>query len=504
MAVKKNVIIFYTDQLRADYLGCYGNKYAITTNIDALAQQGIRYENHYSSSPVCMPARASFNTGRTVLANRVYDNGINLPDDEITMPMVFKEAGYATHSYGKLHHQVHVPNEGKQSYEAIDPFEDDGELTNWHGPYYGYDHVELAIGHGEDSWGHYGMWRKKNFPDLKIGEETSPNERKYPDMQVWESGVPVNAHASTWVADRTIDFLKNRDEEKPFFLNVSFPDPHHSFTPPSEYAEKFKDIEFPVPQKRDDEHDDRPLPYRLSMEHASLPFRESDSTKVDPLPSYAVHNPSLKGDAYNMMIAHTHAMMNLVDDSIGRVMDELKQQGLDKNTVIVFTADHGDFLGDHHFFLKALLPSRSLLHIPLIIVDPDRDHDICAEVCSNIDVMPTLLNACNIEIPEPVQGEVLPQLSESMTRKYAFEAAISKGSTNLNHYTIFTKKYKISYFPQLDEGELFDLEVDPNELVNLYNKEEYNTIRDQLMVELCKAHAQAETSCCANTLDGKF
>ena len=483
MICHKNVIVFGTDQQRADSLGCMGNSLAQTPNLDKLASQGVLYKNHYSTNPICMPSRASFITGCHLQAHRVLDNGIFLSKDQLTMPEVFRRAGYRTASFGKLHFQptsdLFDTSKKNTSMESITRW-NNGELDHWTGSYYGFEEVGLAVGHGEVGSGHYGRWRARNFPDLKIGPSHAQGDLNFPQYRCYKSNMPLEAHSSTWVADEAIKYL-DKAGKGPFYLNVSFPDPHVPFTPPAPYHSMFDDIKFPPPHAVEGENKIKPKVYREAM------LRGASQENSNP-----EHYPDFNGQAYQQVVAHTHGMISLIDDCIGRVLAKLDEKGLTRETIIVFTSDHGDFLGDHHFFAKAVTPCRSLLHIPLIIVDPDSKRGIGNSVCSNVDVMPTLLSMCNIEIPDTVQGVILPGLGENPKRNYAFEAGWSKNGPDYLHYTIYKQEYRISIFPYLGEGELYDLRKDPFEHVNLFNDPAYKNIRHELIEELLYAVGLAE------------
>ncbi len=476
---KKNVLIFCTDQLRADFLGCMGNPAARTPHLDALAALGTLHTRHYASNPVCMPSRASFVTGRTILAHRVLDNGIFLPETELTMPEVFRRNGWRTASFGKLHFQTYKPFAGDNSHESRERWES-RELADWHGPYYGFEEVRLTVGHGEGCGGHYGLWRKEKFPDLKLGSGQADGE-KFPEFDAYKSNLPPAAHHSTWTADRAIEFLDAPDDGRPFFLNVSFPDPHHPFTPPAPYGDRFDGVDFPPPHAVPEENDAKPKPYRDAM--TRNPF---------PTDGGARHFPAFQGAVRNRVLANTHGMLSLIDENIGRVLAKLEATGRAQNTVIVFTSDHGDFLGDHHFLYKAQLPCRSLLHIPLIVAGPDIPAGQSDAPGSNIDVMPTLLAACGLEIPATVQGVVLPGPGEAPRRDHAFEAGWSKASREYHHFSIYMRDWRISYFPHLADGELYDLQADPWEHRNLFHSPAHAATRAALIEELLQAVGRAE------------
>lgn len=480
MSRAKNIVIFNTDQQRADSLGCMGNTLARTPALDALAARGALYRNHYAANPVCMPSRASFITGRHLQAHRLLDNGIFLPECELTMPEAFRRKGYRTASFGKLHFQTFKPHEGDRSMESWARWQS-GELDGWSGPYYGFEEVSLTVGHGERCSGHYGRWREKHFPGLKLGPDHAQSPEKYPQFSCYKSNLPLEAHYNTWVADQAIDFLNRVDRQRPFYLNVSFPDPHHPFAPPAPYHSLFDAVVFPPPHAKEGENEAKPKPYREAMK--GNPF---------PTDGGARYFPDLAGRAYQQVVAHTYAMVAMIDDCIGRVLRKLEEKGLLTDTVIVFTSDHGDFLGDHHFLFKGQLPCRSLLHIPLILADPDAPSGVCDAVCSNVDVMPTLLASCGIEIPETVQGVVLPYSGEPPQREYAYAAGWSKASYEYQHCTIYTAGWRLTLFPNLRDGELYDLKGDPHEHRNLFHSVAHRGQRASLMEELIYAGGAAE------------
>lgn len=479
MSDRRNILIFYTDQQRGDSLGCVGNSLARTPNLDRLAARGLLYTQHYATNPVCMPSRASFITGRYPQAHRLIDNGIFLPEGELTMPEVFRRRGYRTAACGKLHFQTYKPFPGDTSMESLGRWAS-GELDGWSGPYYGFERVALTAGHGEDCGGAYGRWRAQHHPDLALGPEHAQGGPSYPEFACYRSNLPLEAHHSTWVTERAIEFLDGVGGQ-PFYLHVSFPDPHHPFTPPAPYHALFDGVTFPEPHAAPGENERKPKPYRDGM--TGRPF---------PTDGGAHFHPDLAGGAYQRILAHTYGMITLIDDCVGRVLARLEALGLAGNTVVVFTSDHGDFLGDHHFLYKGQTPCRSLLHVPLIVADPGRAPATVDAVTSNVDVMPTLLSACGLPVPEGVQGVPLPGPGEAARRGYAFEAGCSKASPEYHHYTLYTQEWRISVYPNLREGELYDLRRDPYELINLFDDPGYRTRRRELLEELLYAAGAAE------------
>ncbi|MFW5858024.1 MAG: sulfatase [Planctomycetota bacterium] len=477
MPRRRNVITIHTDQQRADSLGCMGNPVCRTPNLDALAARGVLYRNHYTVNPVCMPSRAACITGRYPQANRVLDNGIPLPADQVTCPQVFRDAGYRTASFGKLHLQTFCGYEGDDSLESLDRWRA-GELDGWTGPYYGYEEVGLAVIHGDRAGGgHYGSWRRRAYPDAEGGPRAGDADS---GLCCYKSSVPLEAHHSTWITDRAIEYVRaHRDE--PFLLNVSFPDPHHPFTPPAPYCDMYDGVDLPAPHAVEGEHETKPLLWREAM--TGNPF---------PNDGGARHHPELSAEAYGRIVRHTYGMVTLIDDCVGRLLQALEAEGLAENTLIVFTSDHGDFLGDHHLIQKGQAPCRSLLQIPLIVFEPGAAPGVVEAVGSNVDVMPTLLDRCGIAIPETVQGVALPRPGEAPGRDYAYEAGWSKADARWHHHTLYTDRWRLSLYPNLSDGELYDLIEDPFEHVNRFHDAACVTVRAELAEQLAFAMGRAE------------
>jgi len=476
---QKNVVVFYTDQQRYDALGYTGNQVARTPNIDSLAEDGLVYSRHYASNSVCQPSRASFLTGRHLRAHRLIDNGMDLPLNEITMPQVFADAGYATACIGKLH---------LASWESPDSPEGfarwrSGELDNWTGPYYGFQELRLCLGHGEGGAGHYGIWRRERFPDVEIGSANAQGEENYPEINCYKSNLPKEAHSNSYILEETLKFL-DRTGEQPFYLHASFPDPHGPFTPPSPYNTMFREADMPPAHYREGEHDTKPSIYRDAM--AGGPGNEYNR---DGGPWYV---GNMRDTALRQAIAHTHGMNAFVDDTVGAILQALKDRGLYENTIVVYTADHGDFLGDHDYLVKGILPCDALTHVPLIIRDPGGAKGVEDRVNSNVDIMPTLLSKCGLEVPEGVQGVALPELGSECQRDYAYETGYSKISPEFHHYSIVKDDVRFSIFPHLNDGELYDLTVDPYELNNLYHHPDWQQRKQQLHEELLFAVGKAE------------
>lgn len=479
MKSKLNVVLICADQQRADGLGCYGDETAKTPNLDELAAQGSKHERHFAANPVCMPSRASLITGRLPCAHGGLDNGTHLPESEATLPGLLRDAGYRTASAGKLHFQTSENEDGHSSLESRQRWES-GCLDAWDGPYYGFERVDLVVGHGERATGHYGRWRAQRFPGFKPGEGAN-GEGACLSLSAFKSTMPPEAHHNTWVAERAAERLEAFAEEgEPFFLFVSFPDPHHPFTPCAPYHSLFDDTEFPSPAGELGDNRNRPQPYREAA--AGRPFAGSGD---------AAHFPELNGEGYQLVRRYTNAMAAHIDEGVGKVLRTLDRLGLRENTLVLYTSDHGDFLGDYGLLYKGPMASRSLLRVPLIMSGPDVARGTVQSVSSNIDVLPEILHRLEIPLPQGLQGAPLPRPDAEDFDRAALEVGSYRSRPEFLHYTRQTIDERLTWYPLLGEGELYDLAEDPEERSNLFGKSARRGWRDSLLKRLERDFASA-------------
>jgi arylsulfatase A-like enzyme len=268
----KNVIVLHTDQQRADSLGCMGNPHACTPHIDRLAAGGTVFDRHIVANPICCPSRASLMTGLYPPGHNVWCNGVPLNraahaqgidhrcEDSLrnitfhpepaTIADRFAAAGYDTASFGKLHLTPYMSRREHGGYECTERWIAH-ELDDWHGPYFGFRHVDLTLGHGEGvcSRGHYGLWLQAEHPEVANRVAESQPERPVPGVDdLYVSTVPVELHNSLWLADQLVSYLDSgRPADQPFFAFVGFPDPHHPFVPCADVVDRFRDSDVLAP-----------------------------------------------------------------------------------------------------------------------------------------------------------------------------------------------------------------------------------------------------------------
>ncbi len=477
---QKNILILHTDQLRYDGLGCCGNPYAITPHIDALAAKAHVFDRHIVANPTCMTSRASLFTGLYPMAHNVWTNGVPLLRQEyvkhtggnavlnepITLADVFSRNGYETFSFGKLHL---TPNMAPIEYgfpETWDAWKTNA-LANWHGPYYGFQHVENTCGHGDQPailGGHYCNWLRANHPEIyQEALKDSSRTRPIASMDdLYPSSVPSELHNSTWLADRFNQHLYNRkDPNKPFFAFIGFPDPHHPFTPSYDIVKKFET-----------------LPVKDPADPSGQALQSSSSLLTATSIQHLSHEERLT------VLRYTYAMIHQVDLAVGRIVSTLKEQNIWDDTVIVFTSDHGDFLCDHGLLYKGYMASDALLRVPLIIRIPGLEsQQRHPEPVSNCDVMPTLAGLAGVNLGSNCHGEDIMTNIQSDKTHYAFAYATDGESRSVN-LTIYDRRYRLTYYPVEKVTELYDHENDPQEIINLAGHPDIRAHQSLLMTTL--------------------
>ena len=274
MTRRPNFLVIMTDQQRADHLGCYGNPVVRTPNIDSIAQRGVRFDRFFVSNPICQPNRAALATGQLTTVNGCRKNGIPLSLDSTTYADILRGAGYRTGLVGKAHFQNVSPVEAKSPplrgagspppapfdramrAQRAGPEYEHEIRTNWIDdpdrdvpfPYYGFDDLALCIGHGDQVEGHYSGWLRDRLggaPDPR-GRVNALADNAGEAPQIWRTALPEALYPTTFVGEQACAFLERADD-RPFLLVVSFPDPHHPFTPPGRYFEMYDPADIPLP-----------------------------------------------------------------------------------------------------------------------------------------------------------------------------------------------------------------------------------------------------------------
>ncbi len=516
MTERPSFILFITDQQRFDHLGCNGHPVLRTPHIDAMAAQGVNYKRFYVASPVCMPNRASLMTCRMPSSHGVRTLGIPMSHDQVTFVELLRAAGYDTALIGKSHLQnlshfpvqvpppehregFHVPpddasvairsdldNETYQ-YERQPYWNQDDPVVPT--PFYGFDHYDSVLRHGTNAGGDYELWLRKNAPEvLEMRGPQHQFPHDYICPQAIRTKIPEEHYTTRYIADRASEWIAARKgNPKPYFLMVSFPDPHHPFNPPGKYWDMYEPEDMPVPLAYQANDWDPPA-YVLAAEKA----RAKDAN-IGKKAGYSL--AVSKREALEAR-ALTCGMIAMVDDAVGQVRDAVNDAGVSDETVQIFTSDHGDHLGDHRLLFKGSEQYDNLTHVPFIWSDPKgsagQDSD---EIAQTHDIGTTILEHAMIEGAVGMQGVVMSvaggQGREAAHIQYETQRTQEAFGVRPRVHTIVKGRWRLSMYLGKCPNELFDLEDDPGEMVNLWDSPTHAAIKHQLVEALAEMEIAA-------------
>ncbi|MCZ6874712.1 MAG: sulfatase-like hydrolase/transferase [bacterium] len=514
-----NFLLIMTDQHRADHLSCYGNPVLATPNLDRIAANGLRFERFYVSNPVCMPNRATLMTGRLPSNHGVRYNGVPLHPRSNTFVHLLRNAGYRTALAGKSHLQnmgvgpailrktpPPWPVQGtlaegfaesmlhderlRTDIELIARWRDQGEVAIPQ-PYYGFDDVKLTIGHGDFVRGHYQTWLAEHHPaphTLRGAKHALPAERPLSISQAWRTQVPEELYPTTYITDQTVKYLKRyatTDSEAPFFLFCSFPDPHHPFVPPGRYFDRYTPNDIPVSPVWNNPHQHTPPHVQALVKELGTP----EAVRHTPV-AFAVD-----AEQTREAIALTYGMISMIDDGVGRILDTLEQQGLANHTVVLFTSDHGDLMGDHQLMLKGPYHFQGLIRVPMLLNVPGRTNgSVTSALASTVDLAQTILHLAGLEPYHGMQGQSLVSLLDNPATSVHDDILIEddgqrllKGTNRpIRLRTLLTPEWRLTYYDGFEFGELYNLIDDPLEHHNLWHTPATQTVQAALTDRLLR------------------
>jgi arylsulfatase A-like enzyme len=522
---RPNFLLFITDQHRADHLGCSGHALLRTPHIDALAARGCRFIDFHVATPICQPNRASLMTGRLPSAHGLQLNGRELSHGERTFVQALRDAGYRTALVGKSHlqnitavppfwpqaaerlsHESKALFPGRYGQEVARRWDED-DAFELELPYYGFEQVALTIGHADQQSGHWRRWLRLQTPDADrlIGPNNALPTQGWALTrlrQAWRTRVPEELYPTRYIAQQTCKMLQGfASGDAPFFMQCSFPDPHHPFTPPGRYWDMYRPSEVDLPHSFDAALFDAPPP--VSWLHRQRANR-SDHFKPGHGTFAVTHQEAREALALN------YGNIACIDDAIGQVMAELGRLGLADNTVVMFTSDHGDMLGDRGLMFKGGLHYSGLTRVPFIWSDPAPSVESAtplpretSALTQTIDIAATVLERAGVQPAHGMQGQsLLPLITgqvDALRSHLLIEEEGQRLDFGLNHRirmrTLRTHDYRLSIYDGEPWGELCDLRADPLELRNLWNDLASQKLRSQLTAELAYAMlSQTNTS----------
>jgi arylsulfatase A-like enzyme len=417
MPVMRNILVILCDQLRKDFLPCYGAEAIPTPALDSLAKCGVVFDRAITVSPVCAPARASMMTGRYVSDHGVWTNDMPFREGLEYLPQRMNTLGYATGCFGKMHH---------------DPA----------GDAKGFQHVRLTEENRLGNDDGYLRWLK----------ERHPRATNVFNGEGYEYGLDETQHYEHWVADEAMAFMKEKRGKTPFFAWVSFQGPHDPIHPPKEYRGAVNASRLP-----------RPLP-ACPDEGAVIPYRRACLEVTEDQAALME-----KRVAYGELIHY-------IDGQIGRVIGCLKESGLWGNTTVLFSADHGDLLGDQRLMGKGPFPYRGQLDVPLILANhPGVTPGRCDELTGNLDIPGTVLNIAGSQEPLGASRSLLPIARGESGRTMNFSEFCDSIKT------VEDKCWRFSHFPFTGKSMLFNKQSDPDEQVNLSGRPEHAATENQML-----------------------
>lgn len=465
-ARRPNILLIMTDQQRFDSLGCYGAKFVHTPNLDRLAKQGVLFENNYVNATICTPSRASLLTGKEMPEHGVYRLYDNLPKDEVLFPERLLAAGYETALFGKLH----VSALDTESNERI--------------PHDGFERYEPCIegiARMEAPYQAYSQWLKASSPEFYKLLLTDGRNVKH---------VPMQWHMTHWAANRTIDFLEHHDSARPFFAMMSVFEPHNPYDGyPAEMSRFVDKDKIPAPISAIDPNE----PTDIGRERSGSYLGAFDKFSPKEL-------QDLRHDYF--------AAVSYTDLEIGRVLKRLDELGLAENTLVIFTSDHGDQLGDHRLLVKGAALFEDTVRVPLLMRWP-RELPAGRRVNGLVqlnDIAATVLDAARLDhtgiaAAMPDARSLIPLATGRIERvhDYVVCAYRNSGINDKNRYwdppihaeMIRNEQFKLTLYHDTsgirggrDQGQLFSLKDDPNETNNLWTDPSYAEVRKSLTLHL--------------------
>ncbi len=435
---KANILLIHADQHRADCLGAYGNKEISTPNIDQLASEGITYRNSFCPFPVCTPSRYSLLSGLYVHQHLGWTNHSTLPNGIATLPKLLKEAGYHTEAVGKMHFSPTYLDVGFSKMT----------LAEQNGP-----------GRHDDDYHRY-LQSLELYDQIDLMDQVAEYRKDAPD-EYWQSFGALDSnlseehHSTTWIAKRALESINSWSKNSTNFLMVGFIKPHHPFDPPKPWSHCYDFSQLSLLPGWTEN------PLKSDMDYYKGFFPDGELTKK----------------RMKQILSMYYASISQIDYQVGRIIESLKNQKIYDNTMIIYTSDHGDYMGYHNLLLKGNHLYEPLVKVPLIIKYPKHEKITVSngqQLVNNIDLAPTILKSCNLDVPREMKGVDLncPQQHSTIFAEARGEYMARKEDRKL----LLCRDEKQSMY--------FDLKNDPFEMNNLYEDERYSDEIDELRKEI--------------------
>lgn len=505
--MKPNILLITSDQQHWTTLGVI-NPHIKTPNLDRLARMGTRFDRAYCPNPTCTPTRASLITGMYPSQHGAWSLGTKLREDLPTIGSLLGAEGYATHLIGKAHFQPLASKPDQTSIECQPVLRDLDFWRDFNGPWYGFDRVELARNHADESHAgqHYAIWLEEHglhdwqeyFHPVPGSDKTAskcPNGPYYTSAlpgstdRSWQ--LPEELHYSVWTAERTIANIRDAvAADQPFFTWASFHDPHPPYTVPEPFASMYDPAEMPIGRYVEGEFE-RMTPWHRETRNSP---EEADFRDL----GFGIHGGhSHLHDEQQLRADMTcyYGMITLMDREIGRIFSALDELKMWDSTLIVFTTDHGHFIGQHGLTAKAIFNYEDAIKVPMLVKMPNQAAGrVSPALQSLVDYVPTFLAATGVQIPSAMTGvnqlDVWTGKRESARDHVLVEHRFNRDIPHLRTYV--NNRYKLTLWKNQRYGELFDLKADPDELNNLWNAPEAQSLKADLLLRYAYAEMDRE------------
>ena len=478
MPKKPNFLLITTDQQRGDCISAEGRGVK-TPNIDRIGAAGVRFSKCITPHPMCQAARASILTGKLPYSHGVRDNGRDLDEalGAAGLGGTFSKAGYDTHFIGKAHlssQQTFEPTGRPECYKSAKDFG-----PEWHGKYMGFDRVQLMLRpHHHTQWYappealHYEYWLDQDGRGQERWDRAK--ERLDPQtahFQTWRSGLEEEWHSSPWIGDRAVEMIENKKDDQPLMAWVSFPDPHPPFLSPRPWCDMYNGDDVVIAKHPQLDLENRPWWHKAFVEDRAKPIKQGSEHNAGGI------DWGQKGDlneqALRDLTAIYFGMISSVDYQLGRILDALEAQGELENTYIIFASDHGEWLGDHGLLLKGPMMYDGLLRVPCLVSGPGIPaNKVIDDPVASTDILATAADLADVETG-PNHGRSWRDLWEGDgSRDFAlseYEVDSIRSAVDLDMRTVRSNRYRMTVDMYTDTGELYDMQEDPDEMVNLFD-----------------------------------
>jgi arylsulfatase A-like enzyme len=443
-----------------------------------MAAEGVNFDRYVVQTPTCMPSRASYLTGQYPSELGIYGNGVPLPEDTETLPRLISNTDHVTANIGKLHFLPHANRDHRERH-----------------PDYGFDHLEVSDEPGcyDDA---YRAWVRSKAPEQadQISVGLPPMAKTWQDAVGFDDGIdhptprfepgarpfPADAELthSAFVADRTMEFLEHHQDD-PFLCVAGFYSPHSPWVAPERFLDQYDPSEFELPT------------FPTSME-ARRP--------LEPDPDDRARRQVTFSDEELRSVRHGYyAMISEVDHHVGRVLEQLDRLGIGEDTIVIFTADHGEYLGEHLHYGKGGVGPDSVVRVPFLVRWPagiDRPGRTEHGIVEAVDLVPTILDCLEVPIPPALQGNSLrPALRDD--GGCFRDAALIEGSSGGESdgscgRALRGERYKY-VFRRDGTEELYDLETDPQEYHDVAGKSDYEDPLQEMRRRLLARMVEVES-----------